>query len=110
MVAWACAMEPLAKHHAIAAVTVRTRIFMQHLSEERRKNLRGGCTLAGMPYTRRDLALLLPALAGAAATAQEPKNVLPSKVYKFEDLPVKTNGQNKSRAVLNGQLHSGFPV
>ncbi len=62
-----------------------------------------------MPYSRRDLALLLPAWTAAAA-AQEPSKQLPSKVYKFEDLPVKTNGENKSRAVLNGQLHTGFPV
>ena len=63
-----------------------------------------------MPYSRRDLALLLPALTAATAAAQEPKKVLASKVYKFEDLPVKVNGQNKSRAVLNGEQHSGFPV
>ncbi|MDR3698046.1 MAG: cupin domain-containing protein [Candidatus Sulfopaludibacter sp.] len=63
-----------------------------------------------MPYSRRDLALLLPALTAATAAAQDPKGPLPSKVYKFEDLPVKVNGQNKSRAVLNGELHSGFPV
>jgi quercetin dioxygenase-like cupin family protein len=63
-----------------------------------------------MPYSRRDLALLLPALTAGAAAAQDPKKTLPSKVYKFEDLPVKVNGQNKSRAVLNGELHSGLPV
>jgi quercetin dioxygenase-like cupin family protein len=63
-----------------------------------------------MPYSRRDLALLLPALTAATAVAQEPRKALPSKVYKFEDLAVKVNGQNKSRAVLNGEQHSGFPV
>lgn len=64
----------------------------------------------GMPYSRRDLALLLPALTAAAAAAQDPKKTLPSKVYRFEDLPVKVNGQNKSRAVLNGELHSGLAI
>ena len=63
-----------------------------------------------MPLSRRDLALLLPALTAAGAEAQEAKKALPSKVYEFEDLAVKVNGQNKSRAVLNGELHSGFPV
>ena len=64
----------------------------------------------GMSYSRRDLALLLPALAASAAEAQEASKALPSKVYKFEDLAVKVNGQNKSRAVLNGELHTGMPV
>jgi quercetin dioxygenase-like cupin family protein len=63
-----------------------------------------------MPYSRRDLALLLPALTAAAAAAQDQKKPLSSKVYKFEDLAVKVNGMNKSRAVLNGEQHSGFAV
>jgi quercetin dioxygenase-like cupin family protein len=62
-------------------------------------------------YSRRDLGLVLPALAATAATAAaEPGNALPSKAYKYEDLPVKVNGQNKARAVLNGETHSGFAV
>jgi quercetin dioxygenase-like cupin family protein len=61
-----------------------------------------------MSPTRRDLALL--ALSAAAAAAQDAAKALPGKVYKFEDLPVKVNGQNKSRAVLNGQQHAGFAV
>ncbi|HEY2014923.1 MAG TPA: cupin domain-containing protein [Bryobacteraceae bacterium] len=64
-----------------------------------------------MNYSRRDLGLVLPALAATAATAAaEPGNALPSKAYKYEDLPVKVNGQNKARAVLNGETHSGFAV
>jgi quercetin dioxygenase-like cupin family protein len=59
--------------------------------------------------SRRDLGLVLPALAAATASAQETKR-LPSKAYRFEDLPVKVNGKNKARAVLNGELHSGFPL
>jgi quercetin dioxygenase-like cupin family protein len=58
--------------------------------------------------SRRDLGLILPALA-ATASAQENKT-LPSKAFKYEDLPVKINGQNKSRAVLKGETHSGFPI
>ena len=61
-----------------------------------------------MNYSRRDLSLLLPALAAASAAAQT--TALPSKTYKFEDLPVRTNGQNRSRAVLKGETHTGFPV
>jgi quercetin dioxygenase-like cupin family protein len=59
--------------------------------------------------SRRDLGLILPALAAANASAQE-KTTLPSKAFKYEDLPVKINGQNKARAVLNGLTHSGFPI
>jgi quercetin dioxygenase-like cupin family protein len=60
-----------------------------------------------MEVSRRDIALLLPAL----AAAQEKKApTLESKVYEYEDLPVKVNGQNKGRAVLNGVTHGGFPV
>src|ERR1039457_4307549 len=59
--------------------------------------------------SRRDLGLILPALAVATASAQENKT-LPSKAFKYEDLPVKVNGENKSRAVFNGETHSGFPI
>ncbi len=64
-----------------------------------------------MDYTRRDMGLILPALAAATAAAQQQsKTVLPSKAFKYEDLPVKVNGQNKGRAVLNGATRSGFGV
>jgi mannose-6-phosphate isomerase-like protein (cupin superfamily) len=59
-------------------------------------------------YSRRDLSLLLPALAAASATAQN--SALPSKTYSFQDLPVRATGANSSRAVLDGKTHSGFPV
>jgi mannose-6-phosphate isomerase-like protein (cupin superfamily) len=59
-------------------------------------------------YSRRDLGLLLPALAAASGAAQQ--KALPSKAYKYEDLPVRGNGPNKSRAVLSGETHSGFPI
>ena len=62
-----------------------------------------------MNPTRRDLSLILPALAAATASAQE-RTTLPSKAFRYEDLPVKTNGENKSRAVLKGETHSGFPI
>jgi quercetin dioxygenase-like cupin family protein len=63
-----------------------------------------------MNYSRRDFSLLLPALVAAAgvATAQTP--ALPSKSYAFDDLPVRNNGANKTRTVLDGNTHGGFPV
>ena len=56
--------------------------------------------------TRRDLALLAPAL----AAAQTGRPALTSKVYKYEDLPVKPNGANEGRSVLDGKTHTGYPV
>ena len=58
-----------------------------------------------MNYSRRDLALL-PIAALAAANASAAGAMLPSKTYRFEDLVLK----NKSRAVLDGETHSGFAI
>jgi quercetin dioxygenase-like cupin family protein len=57
-------------------------------------------------YSRRDLTFLLPALLPAAAESQPA--TLPSHPYRFEDLPVRANGENRSRAVFDGLTHSGF--
>jgi quercetin dioxygenase-like cupin family protein len=62
-----------------------------------------------MEYSRRDLALL-PLLAVASASTASAGTPLPSKTYRFEDLPVKTAGQMRSRAVLDGETHSGFAI
>ena len=59
-----------------------------------------------MNYSRRDLGLLLPALAAASGAAQAQQKALPSKAYKYEDLAVR----GSSRAVLNGETHAGFPI
>src|SRR5215471_1990574 len=59
-----------------------------------------------MKLSRRDLALLAPVIAGA----QTPKPTLSTKVYKYEDLPVKPNGANEGRAVFDGKTHTGYPV
>ena len=68
-----------------------------------------------MTLSRRDLAALVPALAAAqSATPQAPqakdKPTLASRAYRFDDLPVKVNGQNRSRDVFNGKNHAGYPV
>ena len=62
-----------------------------------------------MNYSRRDLRLLLPILASAGAVAQT-KTALPSKAFKYDDLPVHVSGQNKGRAVMQGDTHSSVPV
>jgi hypothetical protein len=66
-------------------------------------------SLKDMPVIRRDLKLLLPLLASAAAIAQDKKK-LPSATFKFEELPVKISGGNRTRAVLNGATHKGSAV
>jgi quercetin dioxygenase-like cupin family protein len=64
-----------------------------------------------MNFTRRDLRLLLPALLAGAADAQQ-KEVLPSKCYPLDQLPVKTNPatHNETRQILDGATHDGYPV
>ena len=54
--------------------------------------------------TRRELAALLPAL------SQAQQSQLPSKSYSFADLPVRANGENRSRALFDGLTHTGFRV
>jgi quercetin dioxygenase-like cupin family protein len=58
-----------------------------------------------MTVSRRDLALLLPGLAGAATAAQSVSGlpVLVSKAYEFNDLPVRSSANGgKSRQVFDG--------
>jgi quercetin dioxygenase-like cupin family protein len=43
-----------------------------------------------------------------AMAMQAPK--LSSRVYVFEDLPVRQNGRNVGRPILDGLTHSGFPL
>ncbi|MDX1981613.1 MAG: cupin domain-containing protein [Bryobacteraceae bacterium] len=61
-----------------------------------------------MKKSRRDYAMLLPMMAPFAARAQDAR--LPSRTFRFEDLPVRKNGENRSRAVLEGRTHGGFPI
>ena len=63
-----------------------------------------------MDHNRRDFALAaLIAAKAAPATAAERKK-LPSMTYRFEDLPVKKNGENRSRDVFDGLTHGGFQL
>jgi len=59
-----------------------------------------------MTYSRRDLCLLVGALAAAPGVAAQ-KTALPSKVFPYAELPVRKNGENESRPVLEGELHDG---
>jgi mannose-6-phosphate isomerase-like protein (cupin superfamily) len=58
-----------------------------------------------MPWTRREFPALL---AAAAAPPEKPR--LATQVFPWDTLPVKQNGQNRSRAILDGTMHSGYPL
>ena len=81
-----------------------------------------------MKLSRRDLGFLLPALAAGAAKAQstasgsganpapaaensvEKLPVMKTKAYKFDELPVTTNGKNKQRRMFTAKTHTGFKM
>ena len=65
-----------------------------------------------MNTTRRDLALILPALASIAASSAKAADLpaLKSVTYRFEDLPSRANGKNVSHAILDGLTHTGFRI
>lgn len=59
-----------------------------------------------MTVSRRQLAVLISALAPAHAQ----QGALPTRVYKWEDLPVRERGQNRQRAILDGKTGKDFPI
>jgi quercetin dioxygenase-like cupin family protein len=63
-----------------------------------------------MSQSRRDLALLVPALLAAARSAEGA--VLPSKCYSYDALQVKTSPDthNESRQVFDGETHKGMQI
>ena len=77
-----------------------------------------------MKFTRRDFGLLLPALMATGASAQTPQNAAPppadnsveklplikTRSYKFDEIPVTTNGQNKQRRMFTAKTHTGFKI
>jgi quercetin dioxygenase-like cupin family protein len=60
--------------------------------------------------SRRNLGVLLPALAAAATAAPEDKKMVVARVFKYADLPVKPNGPNTARDVFDGATHAGFHI
>jgi XRE family transcriptional regulator, regulator of sulfur utilization len=82
-----------------------------------------------MTYSRRNLGFLLPTLAAAVAKAQSAANretsgapapaadnsveklpVMKTKSYKYDELPVATNGKNKQRRLFTAKTHTGFKM
>jgi quercetin dioxygenase-like cupin family protein len=62
-----------------------------------------------MDLSRRNLCLLLPALATVRARAAG-EGHLPSTVKRFEDLKAETSDGNSFRPILEGTTHEGFPI
>ncbi len=61
-----------------------------------------------MNYSRRELTVLLSALAIGKAKAES--STLPSKTFSFQDIPVQISGENRLRPVLDGETHAGVPL
>lgn len=59
-----------------------------------------------MTCSRRDLCLLLSALAAPPGSAAETTE-LKSRTFPYAELPVRKRNGNESRPVLEGQLHGG---
>ncbi|HUI54162.1 MAG TPA: cupin domain-containing protein [Bryobacteraceae bacterium] len=63
-----------------------------------------------MKLSRRDLAVLFPALAANAQPQQKQSQPLPSKVYHDGQIPYDGNAQKKGRRFFFGPNRSGFNV
>ena len=66
-----------------------------------------------MDWSRRDVCVAVPALLAMArmqASAQGTTGLLPSKVYSFDDLPVRKSGALTYRGVLSGKLYEGGEI
>lgn len=63
-----------------------------------------------MSLSRRELCLMLPALLAALPADSGPDAPLPSRMYRFQNLPVHGHAGSRSRPVLNGETHTGFHI
>jgi len=59
-----------------------------------------------MNATRRSVLQAIPLLAASSAFASDSPTIS-SFIKPFDELPVKQNGQNQSRSILDGMTHSG---
>lgn len=65
-----------------------------------------------MDWSRREVCLALPALlASSYLVAEETeKKTLPSKIYQFDDLPVRHSGNLIFRGILSGMIFEGCHI
>jgi quercetin dioxygenase-like cupin family protein len=59
-----------------------------------------------MKYSRRELSVLVSALAARGAAAGQGQ-ALTSQTHRYEDLDIRANGPNASRQILEGETHTG---
>ena len=64
--------------------------------------------MVAMTLSRRELHLLLPALAAGAAAQSGP--ALPSKIYHDRQIPYEGDDKKKGRQFFHGATHSGFQI
>jgi mannose-6-phosphate isomerase-like protein (cupin superfamily) len=81
-----------------------------------------------MKYSRRDLSLLLPALAAAATAPAQSKGqqkgtapaaapvrveelpVMKTQAFLYKDIPDTINGKNRSKRMFTAKTHTGFKI
>src|SRR5262245_47979444 len=63
-----------------------------------------------MNRSRRDLCLALPSVLASSRALAGGKDTLPSKIYQFDDLPVRSVGKLIFRALLEGMVFEGCHI
>ena len=61
-----------------------------------------------MKYSRREVWFWIPAMVAAHGLAAEAP--IPSKMLRFEDLPVESGDNRALRRILKGKTHSGYQI
>jgi len=61
-----------------------------------------------MTMSRREVVMMLPALAAAHSAEAQPGTVLPAKVYHSAQIPYAGDDKKKARRFFFGAEHSGF--
>ena len=60
-----------------------------------------------MDRLRRDLCFALPSVLASSCALASAKDTLPSKIYQFDELPVRSAGNLIFRAILDGMILEG---
>jgi mannose-6-phosphate isomerase-like protein (cupin superfamily) len=63
-----------------------------------------------MNRSRRNLISALPRALSSSADSPETKDTLPSKIYQFEELPVRNAGSLVYRGILDGKIFEGCHI
>ena len=63
-----------------------------------------------MTWSRREMCLALPAFLAASKLAAQEKATLPSKIYHFDELPVRQAGDLIYRGIFDGTIYEGCHI